>query len=137
MTVAVTVRLPAVADLPHRAAAVGITLLDGTTATNGTMTVTTATWTAEIAITTAVTGTVIAATATATVPATAPVAPKTATATSRTIGTGAKMTGTAGTTSAKMDPMAKTGKVCQISLCPYSELLKIVHSTLGPRAFCS
>lgn len=111
VTVAVTVRLPAAAGLPPRVAAVEIILPDETIATNETMTVTTVTWTAEIATTTAVTGTVTAATATATVPVIVPVAPRTATATLRTIGTGVKMTGSAATTSVKMDPMAKTGKV--------------------------
>lgn len=116
MTVAVTVRLPAVVDLPHRVAAVGTILPDETIATNGTMTVTTATWTAEIAITTVVTGTVTAGTAIVTAPVTAPVAPKTAIVTLRMIGTAAKMSGTAATTSVKMGLMAKTGKVRRISL---------------------
>lgn len=109
VTVAVTVRLPAAADLPPRAAAAEIILPDETIATNETMTVTTATWTAGIVTTTAVTGTVTAATVT--VPVTVLVAPKTATATLRMIGIGVKMTGSVAKMSVKMGPTAKTGKV--------------------------
>lgn len=120
MTVVVTVRLRAAADLPRRVGAVEIILPDETIGTKGTTIVTTATTTAEIAITTVVTETMTAGTVIANVPATVPAAPMTATAMPRMTGTGAKMTGSAVTRSVRMFPMAKTGKVRQDLPCSWA-----------------